>query len=109
MYLTYRDALNIFMKRLPLNHQAGDVFVVDAEPFLRACIEALRANDDCSRATAVYYLNEFDDQGFAFCLEDIREAIRAADSDFPVHYQSFYQRFKGAAAMAEACLRSLDP
>lgn len=63
--------------------------------------------DEGGAGDAVLLLNEVE-LGYGCWLQDIRAATRAAKEDFHSHYASFYERFSGAASMAEAYLLNLD-
>ena len=108
MFLKYREVLDIFMRRLPRQDETDDVFRLNAELLFRACIELLRDNEEMFvKGEVVRLLNEIE-LGYACWLEDVRTAIDAAREDFPTHYASFYERFRGASAMAEVYLLNLD-
>jgi hypothetical protein len=109
MFLKYREVLDIFIKRLPVSEDNDEVFHANAELYFRACIELLRSDGDeelFGAGIAVRLLNKVE-LGYGCWLEDIRIAINAAKEDFPSHYGSFYERFKGAAVMAEVYLLNL--
>jgi hypothetical protein len=111
MYLKYRDVLAIFMRRLPdTEENKNEVFQRDAELFFKACIELFRPEDEdgspIGKRNTIEFLNSVE-LGYGCWLEDIRMAVTAAEDDFPAEYASFYQRFKGASAMAEVYLLNL--
>jgi hypothetical protein len=108
MFLKYREVLDNFMRHLPKQQESDEVFRSNAELLFRACVELLRDNEEeFGEGIAVRLLNEIE-LGYACWLEDVREAIDAAREDFPPHYASFYERFRGASAMAEVYLLNLD-
>lgn len=109
MLLKYREVLAIFMRRLPNEPFNDEIFRANAELLFRACIELLRREDEEGFDTlaAIALLNQIE-LGYACWLDDVRSAIKLAEGDFPPHYKSFYQRFLGASAMAEAYLFTFD-
>ena len=108
MFLKYHEVLSIFMRRLPNEPFNDEIFRANAELLFRACIELLRGDEDgFDTLAAVALLNQIE-LGYACWLEDIRTAINLAEKDFPAHYKSFYQRFLGASAMAEAYLFTFE-
>ncbi|EAQ34264.1 hypothetical protein NB311A_10288 [Nitrobacter sp. Nb-311A] len=108
MYLKYRDVLDIFMNRLPVTEENDDVLRANAECFFRACIECLRNSDEVpAEWPAISQLNQIE-LGYACWLQEVRSAIEAARSDFPPQYASYYERFLGAAAMAQVYLLNVD-
>lgn len=109
MHLKYSEVLGIFMRRLSKQQETDDVFSANAELLFRASIELLRfrGNEDVfGEGKAVHLLNKIE-LGYACWLEDVRTAIDAAKEDFPSHYASFYEQFRGASAMAEVYLLNL--
>lgn len=113
MFLKYREVLDIFMRRLPDTEENKDErFLSNAELYFRACIEILRFLDEDEEsnegdAEAIALLNKID-LGYGCWLGDIHTAIKSAKSDLPPHYSAFYERFRGASAMADAYLLNLD-
>jgi hypothetical protein len=112
MFLKYREVLDIFMRRLPDTEENKDErFQSNAELYFRACIEILRTFDEDNEgnvgdAEAIELLNKID-LGYGCWLGEIHTAIKAAKGDFPPHYSAFYERFRGASAMADAYLLNL--
>lgn len=108
MYLKYRDVLDIFMSRVIVTEENDEVLRANAECFFRACIECLRNSDEVpTEGFAITQLNQIE-LGYACWLQEVRSAIEAARADFPPHYASYYERFLGAAAMAQVYLLNLD-